>query len=304
MFEFIYVILGSVMRFIYDLVQNFGWAIILFTVLVRVCMLPLVIKQQKSMAHMAKIQPALQELQKKYQYDKEKLNEETVKLYQQHKINPMSSCLPLLIQMPILFAVYGIIQNPATYILLPGQQGISAAMAALAGENLARMTQLDVVAWVSNNMAEAATRLADVAAQFNLTAESFFMNFNFLGVNLGHVPGNVVMTQPLYWLFPVLAALSTFLTSFISQKMNAKTQTAEQASQMKTMQYVFPLMTGYFCYILPAAMGLYWIVGNILQVIQSFTLDRYVVHKESNEIEVKAEQKRLEKKELKKKKKK
>ena len=76
MFEFIYVILGSVMKFIYDLVQNFGWSIILFTVLVRVCMLPLVIKQQKSMAHMAKIQPAMQELQKKYQYDKEKLNEE------------------------------------------------------------------------------------------------------------------------------------------------------------------------------------------------------------------------------------
>ena len=304
MFEFIYVILGSVMKFIYDLVQNFGLSIILFTVLVRVCMLPLVIKQQKSMAHMAKIQPALQELQTKYQYDKEKLNEETVKLYQQNKINPMSSCLPLLIQMPILFAIYGIIQNPATYILLPGQQGVTAAMAALAGENLATWSQLDVVAWVSNNMTEAATRLADVTAQFGLTAQNFFMNFNFLGLNLGNVPGNVAMAEPIYWLFPIFAALTTYLTSFISQKMNAATQTSEQASQMKTMQYIFPLMTGWFCYMLPAAMGLYWIVGNILQVIQSFTLDRYVVHKERNEIEVKAQQKRLEKKEMKKKKKK
>ncbi len=303
MFEFIYVILGSVMRFIYDLVNNFGFAIILFTVLVRVCMMPLVVKQQKSMAHMQKIQPALQELQKKYQYDKEKLNEETVKLYQQNKINPMSSCLPLLIQMPILFAVYGIIQNPATYILQPGVQGITQAMQVLAGDNIARMTQLDVVAWVSNNMAEAGTRLAEVTAQFGLTAESFYMNFNFLGLNLGNTPGAVAATQPIYWIFPLLAALTTFLTSLISQKL-AKTQTEEQASQAKTMQYIFPLMTGYFCYILPSAMGLYWIVGNVLQIIQSFTLDRYVIRKESDEIAVKAEQKRLEKKEQKKKKKK
>ncbi len=303
MFEFIYVLLGTVMKFIYGLFQNFGFSIIVFTVLVRLCMLPLVIKQQKSMAHMQKIQPALQELQKKYQYDKEKLNEETVKLYQQNKINPMSSCLPLLIQMPILFAVYGIIQNPATYILQPGVQGITQAMQALAGENIARMTQLDVVAWVSNNMAEAGTRLAEVTAQYGLTAESFYMNFNFLGLNLGNTPGAVAMAQPIYWIFPIVAALTTFLTSYISQKM-ANNQTEEQASQAKTMQYIFPLMTGYFCYILPSAMGLYWIVGNILQILQSFTLDRYVVRKEVNEITVKEEAKRLEKKENKKKKKK
>ncbi len=304
MFEFIYVLLGTVMKFIYGLIQNFGFSIVVFTVLVRLCMLPLVIKQQKSMAHMQKIQPALQELQKKYQYDKEKLNEETVKLYQQNKINPMSSCLPLLIQMPILFAVYGIIQNPATYILQPGAQGITAAMTALMNgtEALAsHATQLDVVAWVSNNVAEAGTILANAGSVF--TADSFYMNFNFLGLNLGFTPGAVAMTQPVYWIFPIIAALTTFLTSYISQKM-AKTQTAEQASQAKTMQYIFPLMTGYFCYILPAAMGLYWIVGNILQIIQSFTLDRYVVRKEVNEITVKEEAKRLEKKENKKKKKK
>lgn len=306
MFGFIYVFLGSVMRFIYDLVQNFGFAIVLFTVLVRLCMLPLVIKQQKSMAHMQKIQPALQELQKKYQYDKDKLNEETVKLYQQHKINPMSSCLPLIIQMPVLFAVYGVIQNPATYILQPGALGITTAMKALvegAEALTAHSTQLDAVAWVSNNMAEAGRILAEIPNGV-FTAESFYMNFKFLGLNLGFTPGSVAMEQPLYWVFPVVAALTTFLTSYLSQKMAAKTQTTDQASQMKSMQYIFPLMTGYFCFILPAAMGLYWIVGNILQIIQSFTLDRYVVRRESTEIEVKAEQKRLEKKEMKKKKKK
>lgn len=306
MFGFVNQFLGFVMKLIYDLVQNFGWSIIIFTVLVRVCMLPLVLKQQKSMAHMQKIQPALKEIQEKYQYDKDRLNAETVKLYQQNKINPMGSCLPLIVQMIILFSVYAVIQNPVTYILQTSGEGLQSAFEALA-QNLEgcrlNMTQLDISAAVSNHMAEAGQILQNAGSVF--TANNFYMNFGFLGLNLGYTPSAAVgQGQFIYWIFPLIAALSTFLTSFISQKMAAKSQGTEQANQMKMMQYFFPLMTGWFCYILPAAMGLYWIVGNILQVIQSVTLDRRVVQKECEEIEIKAEQKRLERKEMKKKKKK
>lgn len=301
MFDFIYVLLGTIMRFIYNLVDNFGIAIILFTILVRVCLLPLVIKQQKSMAHMQKMQPKLQEIQKKYQYDKEKQNEETMKLYQQYKINPMSSCLPLFIQMPILIAIYGVIQNPITYILgHPVTEELKAALTVLC--QTPTDTQLNVVAFVSNNFEKAKELLATIETSF--TADQFVMNFEFLGLNLGHTPSAVVATNPIYWILPVVAALTTFLTSYITQKMNAKTQTEEQASQMKSMQLVFPFMTGYFCYILPASMGLYWIVGNLIQIVQSFTLDRYVMKKEADEIEIKEEEKAQRKKELKKKKKK
>lgn len=301
MFDFIYVLLGTIMRFIYNFVDNFGIAIILFTILVRVCLLPLVIKQQKSMAHMQKMQPKLQEIQKKYQYDKDKLNEETMKLYQQYKINPMSSCLPLFIQMPILIAIYGVIQNPITYIMgHPVTEELKAALTVLCQNPTD--TQLNVVAFVSNNLDKAKELLATI--QTNFTAEQFVMNFNFFGLNLGYTPSAAVSTYPILWVLPVVAALTTFLTSYISQKLNAKSQTEEQASQMKSMQLIFPFMTGYFCYILPAAMGLYWIVGNLIQIVQSLTFDRYIVQKEVDVIEVKAEQKALMKKELKKKKKK
>ncbi len=301
MFDFIYVLLGTIMRFIYNFVNNFGIAIILFTILVRVCLLPLVIKQQKSMAHMQKMQPRLQEIQKKYQYDKDKLNEETMKLYQQYKINPMSSCLPLFIQMPILIAIYGVIQNPITYILgHPVTEELKAALTVLC--QTPADTQLNVVAFVSNNFDKAKELLATI--QTNFAASDFMMNFNFFGLNLGLTPSASVATNPILWVLPVLAALTTFLTSYISQKINAKTQTEAQASQMKSMQLIFPFMTGYFCYILPAAMGLYWIVGNVIQIIQSFTLDRYIMNKEVDEIEVREEQKALQRKEMKKKKKK
>ena len=287
MFDWLYQLLGLIMRLIYNLVQNFGVSIILFTLFVRVCMLPLVLKQQKSMAHMQKIQPALKEIQEKYQYDKDKLNAETVKLYQQNKINPMGSCLPLIVQMIVLFAVYAIIQNPVTYILQTGGAGLKEAFEALMQDN-SHWSQLDVSAWVSNNLTEAGNLLSGIGSAF--TTDSFAMNFNFLGLNLGEKPGDMIAAnQIVYWIFPLVAALSTFLTSMISQKIANKAQGGEAASQMKTMQYIFPLMTGLFCYSLPAAMGLYWIVGNILQLVQSFTLDRYVVRRESDVIEVKEE---------------
>ncbi len=302
MFDWLYQLLGLIMRLIYNLVQNFGVSIILFTLFVRVCMLPLVLKQQKSMAHMQKIQPALKEIQEKYQYDKDKLNAETVKLYQQNKINPMGSCLPLIVQMIVLFAVYAIIQNPVTYILQTGGEGLKEAFEALM-QNNSHWSQLDVSAWASNHPFRANYLLFSNGSEF--TRSNFAMNFNFLGLNLGYKPGDMIAAnQIVYWIFPLVAALSTFLTSMISQKIANKAQGGEAASQMKTMQYIFPLMTGLFCYSLPAAMGLYWITGNVLQMIQSVTLDRYVVRKECKEIEVKAEQKRIERKEQKKKKKK
>ncbi len=299
--NFIYVFLGTIMKYIYNFVENFGVAIILFTILVRVCLLPLVIKQQKSMAHMQKMQPKLQELQKKYQYDKEKLNEETMKLYQQYKINPMSSCLPLFIQMPILIAIYGVIQNPITYIMgHPVTEELKAALTVLC--QTPTDTQLNVVAFVSNNLDKAKELLATI--QTNFTAEQFVMNFDFFGLNLGLTPSAAVSTNPILWALPVFAGLTTFLTSYITQKINAKTQTAEQASQMKSMQLIFPFMTAYFCYILPAAMGLYWVVGNLIQIVQSFTLDRYIMNKEVDVIEEQEELKAIQKKEMKKKKKK
>ncbi len=108
-------LLGQILKFIYDFGIDYGWAIILFTIIVKIILLPLTIKQTKSMKAMQDIQPRIKEIQEKYKGKPEKQNQEIMKVYQEAKINPMSGCLPLLIQFPILIGLYNVLRNPVTY---------------------------------------------------------------------------------------------------------------------------------------------------------------------------------------------
>ena len=118
MFEYIITRpMGYIIEFIYNLVQNYGIAIILFTVVIKLILTPLNVKSQKSMRKQQKIQPYLAELQKKYANDQEKLNRETMKLYKENNISMAGGCLPMLIQMPILIGLYQVIQKPLSYLL-------------------------------------------------------------------------------------------------------------------------------------------------------------------------------------------
>ena len=278
--DIIYRALGEILRFIYSFCGNFGVAIIIFTALTRLIVLPLTLKQQKSMAHMQKIQPLLNDINKKYQNDKTKLNEETMKLYKEHNVNPMSGCLPLLIQMPILVAVYGVIQNPITYILkAPVTTEI---LTALCNENN-MLTQLGVVAFVNNHFNDAVDLIKNAGLSFDL--KTLILNFNFLGINLGLTPKDSP-TEYLLLLIPLFGALTTYLSSKLTSKQQSQNnsgQANQAANQMQTMQMIFPFMTGYFCYIMPAAMGLYWIVGNLIQILQSYTLDKHFIKKAAEE---------------------
>jgi len=270
----LYTILGEILRFIYNFTNNFGWAIVVFTILVRLCMLPLTIKQQKSMDNMNKVQPELAKLQKKYANDKDKLNEETMKLYQKYNVNPMGGCLPLLIQMPILFAIYGVIQNPITYVLkLKPSVEVLTALCQKPTD-----TQLEVVCFVSNQFEKALDALSNAGLSFNL--ESLKMNFNFLGLNLGYTPQSNVDLW--LYLIPILSIVTSFLVNKVGQPKKDDSKNNDQPNQMQTMQYIFPFMTGYFCYILPAAMGLYWIMGNILQIGQTYLM-RAIKKKSNND---------------------
>ena len=108
-------LLGQVLKFILDFGIGYGWSIIVFTIIVKLVLLPLTIKQTKSMKAMQEIQPKIKEIQEKYKGKPEKQNQEIMKVYQEAKINPMSGCLPLLIQFPILIGLYQVLRNPVTY---------------------------------------------------------------------------------------------------------------------------------------------------------------------------------------------
>lgn len=118
--DFLYQIFGFILLQIYNFIGNYGIAIIVFTILTKLILLPLNIKQTKSMKDMQRLQPELQKLSKKYKNNKEKLNEETLKLYKTYKVNPAGGCLPLLLQFPILIGLYGTLREPAKWVFTDG----------------------------------------------------------------------------------------------------------------------------------------------------------------------------------------
>jgi YidC/Oxa1 family membrane protein insertase len=108
--------LGALLKIVYDVVGNYGWAIVLFTVIVKLALLPLTLSQTKSMKAMQEIQPKIKEIQEKYKNDQQKMNEKVMQLYKDNKVNPMAGCLPLLVQFPILIGLFKALKNPATYV--------------------------------------------------------------------------------------------------------------------------------------------------------------------------------------------
>ncbi|MPW25313.1 membrane protein insertase YidC [Alkalibaculum sp. M08DMB] len=122
----LYEVFGSLLLFIFNLVNNYGVSIIVFTIISKLLLLPINIKQTKSLQETTKLQPEIQKIQKKFANNKEKINEETMKLYKEHNVNPMGGCLPLLIQFPIIIGLFRVLQQPAKYVF-----GSEAAYAAI-----------------------------------------------------------------------------------------------------------------------------------------------------------------------------
>jgi len=116
--EFLREILGLVLHYIYMIIPSYGWSIIIFTIIVKAALVPLTIKQLKSTKEMQKIQPELKKLQDKYKNDKEQLNVKQMELYKEHNINPFAGCLPLLIQFPIIIALFTVLREPLQYVFM------------------------------------------------------------------------------------------------------------------------------------------------------------------------------------------
>ena len=267
--------LGYIISFIYDLVQNYGFAIIIFTLIVKIIMLPLVIKQQKSTVQMQKIQPEMQALQKKYANDQQRLSQETMKLYKKYNISPAGGCLPLLIQLPIIFGLYQVITRPMQYILHMGTDAIQKVADVLknAGhitEAVANYATKQNQITVASSMAE---HLAFVEEKVGMTLST--LNFDFFGLDLSLTPS---FSQPsVLWIIPILSAVSAYLSGKITTKLSGNQQAAEQ---MKTMNLMMPLMSGYFCFIMPTGVGIYWVMSNVIQIIQQVVITKIMLKKD------------------------
>lgn len=240
--------LGLIIKFIYDIVQNYGWAIIIFTIIVRIILLPLNIKQQKSMMRMQKISPVLKEVQEKYKNDKEKLNKETMKIYQDHKISPLAGCLPMLIQFPILIALIKVIYDPGQFMF--GLQNTANAL----------------------KLYPEATNIT--VAKLIMAVKECGLNSNFYGISLISIPDWKIFNA--LWFFPIMATVATFLSSRVTQAMTANTVTDQQQQQTKMMNTLFPLMTAFFTFTMPVAASLYWTISSAIQVVQTYVLKKLI----------------------------
>ena len=269
--DFIAKPLGQFLYWIYNTVafENYGLAIIIFTIIVRAAMVPLTLKQYKSTAEMQKVQPLLQEIQRKYANDKQKLNEETMKLYQEHKINPAGGCLPLLIQMPILLSLWQVITRPLTYMLGYTKDQLETLKSAAHIVN-SRYPEIDTVTNLIKN------GQGNQVENLNM----FFPSHG--GINLGHIPTyhfDQLAAEPmkiLLLILPIFAVITTFITAKMSMP---KTNDKATNPMGNTMLYISPLMTLIFSFQFPAGLSLYWIAGNIFAIGQQYYVNKYVLKK-------------------------
>lgn len=283
-------------RLFYNLTGSYGVALILFTLVIKLIMLPFQMKSKKSMMRMNRLSGKMQELQKKYSNNQAKYTEEVQKLYADEGVNPMSGCLWSFLPLPILLALYSIIRQPITHFMMLSsevvQNLVSKAMAANAdlsniiqfGKDGVAATkdgiyqlmpygQINLVKLVNSDMPELAQGVdgwIDV-------------NYNFLGMDLSSTPWNAV-THFVFELaviglilIPILAGLSQLVLSMITMKQQP--QQGAGAGSTKAMMYTMPLFSVYIAFMMPAALGVYWIAQSVFSLVQEVVLGKFFTKK-------------------------
>lgn len=301
MINWVATLLGYILHFIYSIVQNYGVAIILFTLVVKILILPLNLKSQKSMAKTQKLAPLVAELQKKYANDKQKLNQEMMELYKANDASPTAGCLPLLIQFPIILGLYRAIQAPIKYI---SNMPSFVKESPLTGDILGKIKEIvsanpgqfndSIVKGLNSVSSEiSVSSIADNPLFSALNIADWKIDYNFLGMDLSRNPsealaafngGAIDWSVVLLLFIPILAGVSSWLiTKLNPQPQPQQTTDAngnEQPNVGKTMTMIMPLMSVFFTFSFAAGIGVYWIISNVFQMIQQYFTVKYFKSKE------------------------
>ena len=281
-FGFIYNIFGYVLGFIYELFENtpapYIIALVVFTVLTRIILLPTAIPQQKNQAKQFRIQPKLQKLQQKFGNDRQKLSEEQQKLYQREGYNSMAAgCGPMIISLPLLWGVYGAIRSPISYVLRMKDE-VTAFLELDAVKEilgLGSKRELYPELKVLDKLPQLKEQLGNCFSQTQISQiQKFADGFYLFGLDLTQIPS--IKQFDKIWIIPILAGLTSFLTAFYSSRMQKKynpamAQGANVMSQGCMMAFM-PLFSIYLCFTVPAAVGFYWIISNIFAFFQTVLL--------------------------------
>ena len=312
------VVMGWIMNAIYKVldmvgIQNLGLCIIIFSILIYLCMTPLQIKQQKFSKLSAIMQPEIQKIQKKYQGKKDqdsmmKMQEETQAVYQKYGVSATGSCVQLAIQLPILYALYQVIQNIPAYVgsVYNVFNGVCTKILAVDGftdiiNNFIAYNKMTRVRQVTDNAdsivdflyalspsqwksLQDISQFSGFSDQISKTASEIQKMQTFGVLNIADQPLSYIKTGSLIL---IIAALAIPLLSWATQMLNLKLmpQAATQngnddnnamASSMKTMNTVMPLMSAFFCFTFPVGLGIYWIASAVVRSIQQLLINRHL----------------------------
>lgn len=287
--DFLGVPIGYMMDFINRLVCNYGLTIVIISILFKIILLPLTMKQQKSTQAMQAIQPKIAEIQKKYANEKERQSMEMMKLYKEYNVKPLAGCLPTLLQFPILIGLYGAIAKPLKFMFHMSGTQIS-SLCSLLGLNGGDY-------YVQIKAAQMAGNSEFISQAQAISSNIRAVDFNFLGLDLAGSPQLRYLT--VFWILPILAGVLTYVSSRLMQ--GAQTPGQEGQKAMKVMNWLFPVMITWFGFQVPAGLSLYWVTNSVLQIVQFYTIDRKYKEKialavENNMIEEKIEKARRKKK--------
>ena len=277
---------AKLMVWLYGLTGNYGLSLILFALVVNLVLTPFMAKSKKSMMRSTRLQPRIQELQKRHEGNPQKLNEEMQKLYREEGVNPMSGCLWSLIPFPILIALYSVIRQPITRMMFADVSVVDALKEyfadAVAGLSARSQGYVEIVLTnLAHQNWDAVQK--DLAGRIDGLMN---INFSFLGLNLGDQPQVSTLWQgPYTWaaiglfLIPFVSAGLSYLSMMISQKTNPQTATdAQTKASMNTMNLMMPLMSVWICFVMPAAMGIYWIANSVFGMARDYILTKVYKH--------------------------
>ena len=290
---------GYLLSWLYQFTTNYGVALIIFAVIVRLVLLPISAKSKKSMMKMSRIQPRIQELQKKYENDKQK-QQEAIQQLQKEEGATMGcgGCLWSLLPLLILLPLYQVIRQPLVYMLhetAENAQAIIDAIKAVDGSIFGKNAYYDQLI-VARHMPDFLNTLKEAGISFANENTALGLNFNFLGIDLGQQPVFNIFGADWKWdwnhigafIIPLLSGGSQVLSMHLSQKANNSVITdkngvqdkeaaekSQAAQQSKMMMWMFPLMSLWIGFTVPAALSLYWFVGGMIAMVENEILTKH-----------------------------
>lgn len=293
MFQFFANIFGYLLEILYNLINNYGVAIILFSVIIKIILLPLSIKQQRTLKKSTELQDKMKTLQFKYKNNPEKLNQEMMSLYKSENMSPFSGCLTAIVQFILLISIFYLVRSPLTFMEKIPQDDINKYVSQVQedGRQVSQVyPEIDLI------------REANWLQEKNPgdeSAKKLSLQMNFLGLDLSKIPQQNMSDYTVY-IIPALYILSSFisirLTTAMQTKKNKENKdkvidgatgkeliTEEEANEMDTvmqtnkmMSWMMPIMSISIAFIAPLGLALYWLVNNILMILERLILNKFI----------------------------